>query len=106
MGVEVPFAAFARSPARIHEAADGASASRGIALRQRERRMDSFAIQRMGMGRSYRNIRGAFSDAEREPAGNGGAKKVCGETYRAAHSGRSDFSANRRTASGLQRVFN
>ena len=64
MGTEISRHSLARESARLHAAALSAAAPRRLALRQGQCRMDRGQVQRVGLGRAHRELRGAVPDAQ------------------------------------------
>ena len=83
----------------------GAAASRGLALRQRQRRVDFVEVQRVGTGCAYRNVRRALPDAQEPPGGAGGAGAFHGEAGGADGGGGSHVRPARRATTDLQRLL-
>ena len=94
-----------QEPARHHAAAERASASRRLALRQGQRRVDAGEVQGVRLRRADRDLLRAVPHSEGARGRTAGADAVRGQAAGAAAGRRSHLAADRRAAAHLQRLL-
>ena len=105
VGRIIPRAAAAGQSQELHAAAERAAASRRLAVRQGQRRVDPREVQGMGLAGGDRAVRRALPDAERTAARAGRAGEVHREARRTGRRHRSHLGPEGRAAAVVQRVL-
>src|SRR5207247_1609800 len=105
VGDQVPRASLPRLVARVHAPSLGATAPRGLAVRQGQRRVDPREVQELRARRADRVVRRAVPHAQGARGGARRPDQVRGEAPGAAGRGRPDLEPASRAAADVQRLL-